>query len=57
MIWGTHDRYLVPDLAEPPRSDVPNLERVIRLDTSHWVQHDEPEQSVDLLTEFFGAGR
>jgi pimeloyl-ACP methyl ester carboxylesterase len=57
VIWGTHDRYLVPDLAEPRHSDVPHLERVIRLDTSHWVQHDEPGQVSDLLSEFFGAGR
>ena len=49
MIWGTHDRYLGPSLAEPHRSDVPNLERVIRLDTSHWVQHDAPGQVADLL--------
>ena len=48
VIWGTRDRYLGPDLAEPRHSDVPNLERVIRLDASHWVQHDEPEQIVDL---------
>jgi pimeloyl-ACP methyl ester carboxylesterase len=57
VIWGTHDRYLVPDLAEPRHSDVPNLERVIRLDASHWVQHDEPGQVADLFSEFFGAGR
>jgi pimeloyl-ACP methyl ester carboxylesterase len=57
VIWGTRDRYLGVDLAEPHRSDVPNLERVIHLDTSHWVQHDEPGEVVDLLTEFFGASR
>jgi pimeloyl-ACP methyl ester carboxylesterase len=57
VIWGTRDRYLGRNLAEPRRSDVPNLERVIHLDTSHWVQHDEPEQIVDHLTEFFGASR
>lgn len=53
VIWGQRDRYLLPELAEPHRSDVPNLERVIRLDTSHWVQHDAPEQVTDLLAEFF----
>ena len=57
VIWGTRDRYLVPDLAEPRHSDVPNLDRVVHLDTSHWVQHDEPEQIVDQLTEFFGPAR
>jgi pimeloyl-ACP methyl ester carboxylesterase len=55
VIWGRRDRYLTPDVAEPHRSDVPNLERVIHLDTSHWVQHDEPGQVADLLVEFFRA--
>jgi pimeloyl-ACP methyl ester carboxylesterase len=57
VIWGTRDRYLRVNLAEPHRSDVPNLERVVKLDTSHWIQHDEPERIVDHLTEFFGAAR
>jgi epoxide hydrolase 4 len=56
VIWGQRDRYLTPELAEPPREDVPNLERVIRLDASHWVQHDEPERVNDLLAEFFRGG-
>lgn len=57
IIWGLHDRYLGPDLAEPRRSDVPNLERVFRLDTSHWVQHDAPGQVSDLLCGFFAPTR
>ena len=51
VIWGERDRYLTPEVAEPHRSDVPNLERVIRLDASHWVQHDAPGQVSDLLAE------
>jgi pimeloyl-ACP methyl ester carboxylesterase len=57
VIWGQRDRYLGPELAEPHRSDVPNLEKVIRLDASHWVQHDAPGQVTDLLTEFFRPTR
>ena len=60
VIWGEHDRYLGPELAEPDRADVPQLERVVRLpDASHWVQHDEPERVGQLLVEFFAgaAGR
>jgi len=53
VIWGERDRYLGPGLAEPHRADVPNLERVIRLDTSHWVQHEAPEEVAELLVEFF----
>ena len=53
VIWGERDRYLGPELAEPHRADVPNLERVIRLDTSHWVQHEAPDEVAALLVEFF----
>jgi pimeloyl-ACP methyl ester carboxylesterase len=53
VIWGAHDRYLIPELAEPPRSEVPQLERVIVLATSHWVQHEAPEEVTRLLAEFF----
>lgn len=28
VIWGEGDSYLGPDLAEPVRDDVPNLDRV-----------------------------
>jgi pimeloyl-ACP methyl ester carboxylesterase len=53
VIWGEHDTYLTPDIAEPPHAEVPNLERVIRLDTSHWVQHEAPEEVTRLISEFF----
>ena len=37
VIWGERDSYLGPELAEPDRDDVPNLDRVERLaDASHW---------------------
>jgi epoxide hydrolase 4 len=56
VIWGERDRYLGPDLAEPDRADVPNLERVVRLPhASHWVHHDEPGRVTQLLGEFFAA--
>jgi epoxide hydrolase 4 len=54
VIWGERDRYLGPDLAEPDRDDVPNLDRVERLaDASHWVHHDEAERVTQLLIDFF----
>jgi epoxide hydrolase 4 len=56
VIWGERDQVLGPELAEPDRADVPNLERVERLpDASHWVQHDEAERVGKLLIEFFGG--
>jgi pimeloyl-ACP methyl ester carboxylesterase len=54
VIWGQDDAYLGPDLAEPDRDDVPNLDRVERLaDASHWVHHDEAEHVNQLLIDFF----
>ena len=54
VIWGQDDQYLGPDLAEPDRDDVPNLDRVERLaDASHWVHHDEAEHVNQLLVDFF----
>ena len=54
VIWGERDRYLGPELAEPERDDVPNLDRVERLPgASHWVHHDEPERVNQLLIDFF----
>jgi len=56
VIWGKRDRYLGAELAEPDQADVPNLEDVVFLDASHWVQHDEPERVAQLLIDFFTAG-
>jgi pimeloyl-ACP methyl ester carboxylesterase len=54
VIWGQEDRFLRPDLAEPHRDDVPNLDRVERLPgASHWVHHDEAERVNKLLIDFF----
>jgi pimeloyl-ACP methyl ester carboxylesterase len=54
VIWGQKDHYLGPELAEPERDDVPNLDRVERLPgASHWVHHDEAERVNQLLTDFF----
>jgi pimeloyl-ACP methyl ester carboxylesterase len=53
VIWGERDRHLGSELAEPDHADVPNLDRVVRLDASHWVQHDQPERVSELLIEFF----
>lgn len=54
VVWGQRDRYLGPELAEPDRDDVPNLDRVEYLpDASHWVHHDDPERVTQLLADFF----
>jgi pimeloyl-ACP methyl ester carboxylesterase len=57
VIWGQRDHYLGPELAEPDRDDVPNLDRVERLpEASHWVHHDEAERVTQLLIDFFTDG-
>jgi pimeloyl-ACP methyl ester carboxylesterase len=57
VIWGGSDRYLGPTLAEPHEEDVPNLDRVERLENaSHWVHHDEAERVNELLIDFFAGG-
>lgn len=55
VIWGELDRFILPELAEPPARWVPDA-RLIRLPhASHWVQHDEPQRVNRLLLEFFGG--
>jgi pimeloyl-ACP methyl ester carboxylesterase len=52
LIWGEHDRYLVPELADGLERWVPDL-RVERLkNATHWVQNDEPDEVNRLLAEF-----
>jgi pimeloyl-ACP methyl ester carboxylesterase len=58
IIWGERDSYLGPELAEPDRDDVPNLDRVERLpDAAHWVHHDDAERVNQLFIDFFAAAR
>jgi pimeloyl-ACP methyl ester carboxylesterase len=51
LIWGTRDRYLGPRLTQGLHEWVPRL-RIARLDASHWVQNDAPEEVNRLLVEF-----
>jgi hypothetical protein len=58
VIWGEQDRYLGPELAEPDRDDVPNLDRFERLpNASHWVHRDEAALVTQLLIDFFAPAR
>jgi pimeloyl-ACP methyl ester carboxylesterase len=54
VIWSDHDRYLVRELAEPDPAVVPRA-RVERIDASHWVQNEQPEQVNALLVDFLGG--
>ena len=54
VLWGDRDRYLLPELAEPPGADVPDCE-VVHFDASHWLHHDEADEVNRRLAEFFTA--
>jgi pimeloyl-ACP methyl ester carboxylesterase len=52
IIWGKRDTYAVPELAGSSKS-LCDKGRIVWLNqSSHWVQHDEPDRVTELLTEF-----
>jgi pimeloyl-ACP methyl ester carboxylesterase len=52
VIWGKHDAYAEPDLAEASARLCTDA-RIHYFDQStHWVQHDEPDRVSDLLANF-----
>lgn len=54
VIWGTHDRYLGRELAEPDPRWVPDVRVEYLPDASHWVQVDRPDRVNALMLEFLG---
>jgi pimeloyl-ACP methyl ester carboxylesterase len=55
VIWGDQDRYLLRELAEPPREWVPSARVEHLSDASHWVQNDQPGRVNELLLEFLSS--
>jgi len=52
VVWGDRDRWLGPELVEPPRTLVPD-QRVLHIpEATHWVQHDAPDKVNTALVEF-----
>jgi epoxide hydrolase 4 len=51
VIWGDEDRFGVPALAERSVA-LCNAAKLVRLDASHWVQHDAPDRVNTLLRDF-----
>ncbi len=51
VIWGDQDPFGLPELAERSAALCDDA-RLVRLDASHWVQHDEPERVNALLLDF-----
>lgn len=55
VLWGERDRYLGPELAEPPAELVPSC-RVVRYPgVSHWVQHEKADEVNRELVGFLGG--
>jgi pimeloyl-ACP methyl ester carboxylesterase len=55
LIWGTKDRFLGRELAQPSIDLCDEGKLVFIEEASHWVQHEEPQQINKLLLEFFIA--
>jgi pimeloyl-ACP methyl ester carboxylesterase len=56
IIWGKRDAYAVPELAESSKG-LCVKGRIVWLDqATHWVQHDQPVQVTELLSEFLSEG-
>jgi epoxide hydrolase 4 len=57
LIWGTRDRFLGAEMAQPS-IDLCDDGRLVLLDeATHWVQHEEPERVNRLLADFFTRPR
>jgi epoxide hydrolase 4 len=54
VIWGDRDRYGVPALAERSVA-LYDAATFVRLDATHWVQHDEAQRVNVLLIDFLRA--
>lgn len=53
LIWGTKDRFLGEEMAQPS-IDRCDQGRLARIEATHWVQHEEPDRVNALIADFFG---
>ncbi len=54
MLWGLTDRYLGPELVDPPPKLVTNVQIVRIPDASHWVQCDAATKVNEEMVRFLG---
>jgi pimeloyl-ACP methyl ester carboxylesterase len=52
LIWGRHDAYVLPILAELSNNLCDDGRIVWLENATHWVQHDQPERVAELLEDF-----
>jgi len=52
LIWGTEDKFLGREMAEPSINKCDNGQLIFIEGATHWVQHEEPEQVNLLIRQF-----
>jgi haloalkane dehalogenase len=52
ILWGAHDRFSTPKMAERFQGEIPESELRIFEDAGHFVWEDEPEGTIEALVEF-----
>jgi len=57
LLWGTRDRFLGRELAQPSIELCDDGRLVFFENTSHWIQHEEPERVNALIDEFLSEKR
>lgn len=55
VIWGVQDMFLDVGMVEPSVALCDNGRYVLLPEATHWVQHEEPQQVNELLSQFFAA--
>ena len=56
LVWGTKDRFLGREMAEPSIACCDQGRLVLVDEAGHWVQHEEPERVTRLLLDFHPNG-
>jgi len=56
LVWGLEDAFIDLDDPAPALALTPQGELVELPDVGHWLLHEEPERTAQLLVEFFAAG-
>jgi pimeloyl-ACP methyl ester carboxylesterase len=54
LIWGTGDRFLGRELAQPSVELCDHGRLAFVEEATHWVQHEEPDRVNALLADFLG---
>jgi pimeloyl-ACP methyl ester carboxylesterase len=53
LLWGTRDRYLNSDMAQPSLDLCDQGRLVLLEEATHWLHHEEPDKVNVLLADFF----